>query len=160
PGDGQAASAADAPAGASADRIKVGDVELSAQQVQDLLIDKANADARRATMPATPEAYEAKLPEGFKLPEGIAWEVDPADPLLAAARRGANSRGMDQGGFSELLGLSAGAQAGSEAKINAARRAEIEKLGANGSMRVTALQTFFNGLVGTENAKAIDSMMA
>jgi hypothetical protein len=151
----------DQPAPASdGTTIKVGDVELTADQVKQLLVDKANADARKAAMPASPDGYEATLPADFKLPDGIEWKVDPADPLLADAKRWAHTRGLDQQAFSELVGLYTAAQAGSEAQIQTARQAEINKLGANGSMRVTALQTFFTGLVGSENAKAIDGMMA
>lgn len=145
---------------AGPDKIRVGDVELTAQQVQDLLIDKANADARRATMPAGPEGYELTLPADLKLPPGIDFKLDSADPLLASARTWAHSKGLDQQSFSELLGLYATATAGSESQIQTARAAEIQKLGVNGPVRVTALQTFFTGLVGSEKAKAISSMMA
>src|SRR6516162_4595460 len=44
---------------------------------------KASQDVRRSTLPPSPTDYKAELPPDFKIPEGIKYEFNNTDPLLA-----------------------------------------------------------------------------
>jgi hypothetical protein len=82
------------------------------------MIDRqAQDDLRKATLPATPDAYELKLPEGTKLPGDIAVQFDANDPGMVAARNWAHARGIDQQGFSEVLSICAAHVAQQEATL-------------------------------------------
>lgn len=109
---------------------------------------KAAEDSRKLTLPANAGAYEAKLPESFKAPDGVKFEFKADDPLLAQARTIAHAAGMSQEKFSEMLGVYAGAQVASQEAIKTARNAEVAKLGAAGPARVDALSTFFKAHLG------------
>jgi hypothetical protein len=101
---------------------------------------------KRLSLPQAPEAYEVKLPSDFKPPDGITFEFKKDDPLLAQARTMAHAMGISQDNFSKLLGLYAGAQVASQQAITTARNAEIAKLGATGTARVTAINTWLEAM--------------
>lgn len=107
----------------------------------------------------TPEAYKAELPKDLKLPQGVDFKFDDKDPLLgpvlAEARKTANELGLDQAGFSRLLGLHAAARASEISTLNAAHEAEVAKLGPAGQARVGAMQTFIGAKFGADALKAI-----
>jgi hypothetical protein len=52
---------------------------------------QAKDDLRKATLPAAPEAYEAKLPADLKLPGGQSYTFNQKDPSLVAAQNWAHS---------------------------------------------------------------------
>jgi hypothetical protein len=69
-------------------------------------------------------------------------------------------RQIDQGTFSEMVGLYASAKATEAAQLNAAHADQVAKMGANGPMRVTALETWFRGVVGDDKiAGAMKNML-
>ena len=111
------------------------------------------------TVPADPAAYELKLPVSLKLPEGIEFKVDATDPAYADMRAWAHKRGLSQDDFSEGLAIYASKVAREEATYRAAAAAEIAKMGANATMRVTAIETFLRGHVGDELATPMRSMI-
>src|SRR6266702_2501575 len=53
------------------DRVKVGEREFTAQELNDIASYKAAEDSRRATLPVDPNGYKAELPPDFKPPEGV-----------------------------------------------------------------------------------------
>jgi hypothetical protein len=120
---------------------------------------KAGQDVRRATLPPSPNDYKAELPTDFKVPDGVTYEFNQNDPLLAQARSVMHD--IDQGkisgqdAFSKLLALYAGGQVSSQQQINTARNAEIAKLGATGPARVDALTTFFRSYLGQADGDAV-----
>lgn len=120
----------------------------------------AAAESRRLALPAKAEDVKLELPKDFKLPQGVEFNLDPSKPEFAKLQQLAVARGLDHDTVTDLLGVYAETLVGSESEIQTARAAEISKLGANGPARVTALQTFFTGLIGDGKAKAIESMMA
>jgi hypothetical protein len=130
-----------ATAPAPGEKHKFNEMEFTEQELRDLLTARADAELRKAGLPATPEAYQASLPENFEMPNGVKFEINESDPLLTSARAWAHSKGLDQGTFSEMVGLYASAKAQETAQFNAAHTAEVAKMGANGPMRVTALET-------------------
>jgi hypothetical protein len=71
----------------------------------------------------------------------------------------AHEAGMSQENFSRMLGLYAGAQVSTEQHINAARNAEIAKLGATGPVRIDALSTFFKAYLGETEGRQLMARM-
>jgi hypothetical protein len=150
-----------APASVTADgKLRVGEFELSSADIAALMATKAQADLRATQVPATPEAFELKLPEGFKLPEGIGeFKFNEADSALRDLKTWAHGKGIDQQTFSEMLSFYASSEAQKEAAFRAAQRAEVQKLGANGTSRVTAVETWLRSELGDDLANGMRSMM-
>lgn len=128
--------------------------EGNAKKLNELTTFKAAEDSKRLSRPQTPEAYEAKLPADFQLPQGVTYAIDANDPMLAQGRQLMHE--IDQGklsgqeAFSKMLGLYAGMQINSETQIAAARTAEVAKLGATGPSRIDTIKTFYRGLYGND----------
>jgi hypothetical protein len=149
--------------GAPADplaKVKVGDMEVSQAELQEFFQAKGEADLRKASLPATPNDYVPVLPENFKLPAGVDFTVDAADPMLADVRSWAHGKGLSQSDFSELIGIYATGKGHEQAFINTATAAEVAKMGMNGVQRVTALETWLRGMVGDKLAGPMRQMMA
>lgn len=113
---------------------------------------------RRNSVPA-PEAYKAELPKELKLPPGVDFKFDDKDPILgpvlAEARKTANELGLDQAGFSRLLGLHAAARASELSTLKTAHEAEVTKLGPAGPARINAMETFIGAKFGPDAVKTI-----
>lgn len=105
-------------------------------------------------MPA-PEAYEAKLPADLKLPDGTAYTVDAANPALSNLRTWANARGIDQAGFSEMLGMLATYESSRDAIVAERSKAEIAKAGPNAPQRVDTVGKWIDGEMGKADAAPI-----
>ena len=144
---------------AAGDKHKFGEMEFTEQELRDFLTAKGEAELRKASLPGAPEKYEAKLPENFEMPAGVKFEISESDPLLIDARAWAHGKGLDQATFSEMVGLYASAKAKETAQLNAAHAAEVAKMGANGTMRVTALEQWLRGVVGDKLAGPMRTMM-
>jgi hypothetical protein len=103
-------------------------------------------------LPTKPDDYKTEFSPDFKIPDGIKYEFNANDPLLAQARSVMHD--IDQGkisgqqAFSKLLELYAGGQVSTQQQIQTARNAEIQKLGAAGPARIDALTTFFRAYLG------------
>lgn len=128
----------------------------------------AESESRKLSLPQSPDAYKAELPPDFKLPEGKEYTIDPASPVLAAARKLAHETGADQTTFSQWLGLWAGAQMQSDQMRVDRYNAEVNKLGSAGAARIDAVNTwldakgysaFKDGLVHAEAVQAVEKMM-
>lgn len=128
------------------------------KRFDELTASDAAAAVRRNSVPAA-EAYRAELPKELKLPEGVGFKFDDADPIMGSvlreARRAANEWGLDQAGFSRLLGLHAAARTDEALFYKNAAAAEDGKLGVNGHARRTAVETFIEAKFGEAAAKAI-----
>lgn len=103
---------------------------------------KAQEDSRKLTLPQRPEDYTLGLPKEFKAPDGIEYVPNPNDPLLPQARAFAQKYGLSVDAFHELMGLHAAGQIGTQQSIAAAKQAEVDKLGATGTARKTAVDTW------------------
>jgi hypothetical protein len=136
----------------SAITLRLGDLELTGQQISDLLKHKGETDLRRAAVPADPSQYKIEAKD-VVLPPGVEWRFNEAAPALAAARTWAHANGLSQDQFGSLLGQYASMEAAKEATFRNAMKRELDALGANATMRVTALETWLNGMVGPEIAK-------
>jgi hypothetical protein len=154
PSDADQQQAPDAAA-----KTKVGRYEVSETQLGEMLQRQAQEDLRRATVPASAEAYEAKLPADLKLPGGQQFKVDVNDPSFIAARNLAFAKGWTQSDLSEALGIFASHMAGQEAQLAERSRAEIAKAGVNAPQRVDAVGKWLDGFVGTDAAAPIKATL-
>jgi hypothetical protein len=139
--------------------VKVGDYEISAEELGAMMQRQAQDDLRQATLPPTADAYELKLPPDTKLPGDVQFQFDAKDPGLIAAKNWAHARGLDQGAFSEMLSIYAGHVAQQEATLAEISRAEIAKAGVNAPQRVDAVSKWLRAEMGDADAKPIISTM-
>jgi hypothetical protein len=102
-------------------------------------------DVRKGSLPQTPEAYKAELPADFKPPAGVEFKLDTSNPALGQLKAVAHKHGLTQDAVNELIGVYAGNEVGTEARIRAAAAAEVGKLGASGPSRVDAVTRFLDG---------------
>jgi hypothetical protein len=152
------------PVGVDADgRLAIGDLRLSADDVRGLLERKGIEDSRRATMPKDAASYDAGLPPDFVTPAGVGefrWSDDPVSVAsLGQVKQLAFELGLDQSSFSKLVAVYAGHQVAEQARFNAAKAAEIAKLGSNAAARVDAISTFLHAKLGDELARALTGSM-
>jgi hypothetical protein len=105
---------------------------------------KAADDVRRGALPQTPDAYKVELPTDFKPPAGVDFKLDTANPAFGQLKAVAHKHGLTQDAVNELIGVYAGDAVGGEARIAAARTAEVAKLGAAGPSRVDAVHRFLD----------------
>jgi hypothetical protein len=142
-----------------AGRLKVGDYELSSEDIASLMRTRAELDLRAAAVPATAADYKPDLPPDLKLPSGIEFKIDTADPAYRDLAAFAHARGWDQEAFSTAIGIFASREARQAAAFNEAQRAEVQKLGANGTSRVTAVETWLRSTLGDELANSMRPMI-
>ena len=145
----------DAPPAANAEKVRIGRYEVSESELGEMMTRQAADDLRKATLPAAPEAYEAKLPADLKLPGGQTYKFDANDPSLVAARNWAHAKGLSQDEFSQVLGIYASHVAGQEALLAERSRAEIAKAGVNAPQRMDAVTRWITGEVGEADARPI-----
>jgi hypothetical protein len=143
------------PAPADGGKFKVGKFEVSEGEIAAMMDRQAQDDLRKATAPASPEAYEARLPADLKLPAGQEYTFDASDPSLAAARNWAHAKGLSQDDFSQVLGIYASHVAGQEAILAERSRAEIAKAGVNAPQRMDAVTRWITAEVGEADARPI-----
>lgn len=110
----------------------------------------AAEQVRRNALPTKPEDVQIGLPKDFQLPQGVEFKFDPAKPEFSKLQAAAVKHGFSQDAVTDLVGVYAETLVSSEATTQAAKAAEVAKLGANGPARVTALETFFKGVGSPE----------
>lgn len=142
-----------------ATKNEVKGAELRAH-LDELATFKAAEDSRKLTLPATPEAYELKLPETFTPPEGIAVKLDPNDPMLKTAREMAHAKGWSQSDFSDALGVVASMKASEAAAYEAAKTANLAALGAKGPERIDAVTRWLAANFSEAEVKPILATLA
>lgn len=130
------------------------------KHLDELATFKAAEDSRRATLPQSPEAYEAKLPEGFTPPEGIKVDIDANDPMLKNARELAHAKGWSQSDFSEALGIVASMKAQEAATYETLKAKNLEGLGAKGPERIDAVTRWLSANFGEAEVKPVLATLA
>jgi hypothetical protein len=105
----------------------------------------AAEDVRKGSLPQTAEAYKVELPADFKPPAGIDFKLDTSNPALGQLKAVAHKHGLTQDAVNELIGVYAGAEVGTEARIKDAAAKEVTKLGPSGPARVDAVTRFMDG---------------
>ena len=147
-----------APAGPSTDgaaKIKVGDVEYSPAQLQDIAQRQATEDSKRLTLPTKPEEYQIALPADFAIPEGVTFEIDANDPRAPELQQFAHRHGLSQAAMSELVAIDAGKSLAEQTHMAAAAKTQIDLLGPNGPARVDAVTRWLKGVGGDDAATLI-----
>ena len=86
-----------------------------------------------------------KLPEAFKVPEGLEFKFDDASPELRDLKAWVHGKGIDQQTFSEMLSFYAHAQIREAQAFRAVQAREVERLGAKGQSRIVAVETWLRG---------------
>jgi hypothetical protein len=124
----------------------------------DLSARDAERVARAQALPQSPDAYQVALPEGFKPPEGMQFEFRNDDPAMIEARKAAHELGLDQNGFSRLLGIYAANKLGELQSTNSAREAEMTKLGSAAPQRIEAVETWLKAKVGDKANVMIETL--
>ena len=151
---------APAPAASVVDgKLRVGDYELSADDIANLMRTRAELNLRSTQVPADASGYKPDLPADLKLPAGIEVKIDTSDPSYRDLAAFAHARGWSQSDLSAALGIFASREAREAAAFAEAQRAEVQKLGANGTSRVTAVETWLRSELGDDLANGMRSMM-
>jgi hypothetical protein len=145
------------------DRIRVGDLELTADELKGLMERRGLEESRKATMPASAAEYNLPDAAALKLPEGMTWQWNLNDPvltpLIGQAKEWAFANGLGQEGFSKMMGMFAAHQIAEQQAVARAAAAEVGKLGAASNARVDAVKTFLHGHLGAELATALTRNM-
>ena len=139
-------------------KVSIAGKEYAEQSVADILADHAQREIVKAGLPGSPDKYEIKLPEGFKPPEGMAFEFKADDPALIEARKAAHELKLDQAGFSRMLGIYAANKLAENQAVTAGRQAEMDKLGATGPQRLEAVETWLKAKVGDKASTIISTL--
>ena len=112
-------------------------------------------------LPQSADAYKPELPKDFQIPQGVEFAFKTDDPLMAQAKTLFHDiqtgKVSGQEAFSKMLGLYAGALIADQQSINGARNAEIAKLGATGTSRINAIETFWKSFLGEDMGKQINA---
>ena len=162
---GEAEPRQDNAAPADNTKIRVGQAEFTAKELNDIVARDAAEQSRRLNVPADPSGYKIQLPADFRSPAGMIVDVaNENDPRYAAsyqmARQWAKSENLSQESFSKLLGLHASIVATEQAGIHAIAKAEAESLGANGPARMNAIGQFLRANYGDAKARPVMVSMA
>lgn len=107
---------------------------------------------QEAARPSSPNGYELKLPDSFKLPFGETLELDASDPFLGAARELAHRHQLSQAQFSDFLAAFAANEHRKASRLNAVRQANLDALGSLASARLEGLRVFLTSRAGRDGA--------
>lgn len=121
------------------------------QHLDGLTAFKAAEDSRKLSVPK-PTEYKLEFAPDYTLPQGIEWKWDDEgkSPLIGQAREYAAANGINQEGFSKLLGLYAASRVGEIQQLNTAKAAELGRLGENANARVDAVRTWLKSVGGSD----------
>jgi hypothetical protein len=145
------------------EKFKVGEFDVSEQEIRDLLSGKAERDLARTQIPAQPADYKVEVPATADLPEGaaVALKNDPATAaMIDAAQRWAHKNGLSQAAFNELVAIQAHGVIAEQQNYARLSAANLDALGSRGPQRIDALTTWIRGEVGDTDAKPIIATMA
>jgi hypothetical protein len=120
---------------------------------------EAHAEKLKA-LPTKAEDYklDVKLPEDFKLPDGLDikdLKVDDNDPRVKPLRELALKHQLPQEVVDELIALDAQTQIAAFTKHDELLQAEMKKLGENGKARVSAMESFLQKQVSPAQYEAM-----
>lgn len=110
----------------------------------------AEAQIRKNSLPGDPTKYDVKLPQDFQAPQGITFQFDQNDPMLAKSRELAHKRGLTQEEYSDFLGVYAATKISEHQQLSQARDAQKALLGSAADSRIAQIETWLRGRVGTK----------
>lgn len=123
---------------------------------------KAADDVRRGSLPASPDAYKFELGKDWVAPVGAEdFKLDANDPRAPHLKDWAHRHRVSQDALSELIGIGASTEVMAHLNIKAAQDAEIAKLGSGptATNRISAINTYLNGTLSPESAKALQGAL-
>ena len=123
-------------------------IEVSEQELRDLVSLKASEDSRKLTAPQKAEDFKLELPAELKMPEGVEFKLDLNHPSVEPARQFALRHGLSQSQFAEMVGIWASGVASEAVAFASAKAAEVAKLGDAGSARVDAVTGWLKAMGG------------
>lgn len=134
------------------------------EDVDGLMAFKAEADSREASRPQKVEDFKAKLPDDFKLPEGVELKegeslIDENDPRIAAAKEFVFARKGTQADFENLVALGVSMDIAERARMAEEVGKEREKLGGRAVERINAVTNWLDAKVGADFGQALHGMM-
>ena len=110
-------------------------------------------------VPGSPDAYALDLPADFEGVDGFEFSLGDDDPMLGEvvgeARALAHELGLSQDQFSKMVALGAKRDLAEFKALQAASKAQMKSLGANGPARVDAVTKFLVGHLGEDHAKSL-----
>jgi len=115
------------------------------------------AKARMAGVPEKADAYELKLPEGEKMPDG--FQLNPDDPRVAMAREFAHANKLTQAEFQGLVALDTKIKQAETDWVRQQSAEAFKRLGPNGQARVEAVKASIEARVGKELAPHLVAML-
>lgn len=121
---------------------------------------KAAEDSRKLTLPATPEAYQPTLPEGFTPPVGVDFKLDVNDPIIAQAQAMAHAKGWSQSDFSDALAVYANVKLNEAVQYEGAKTAALAGLGTTGPARIDAVTRWLGANFDEATVKPVLATMA
>jgi hypothetical protein len=131
-------------------KYRFGETALSEEEIRGLMERHSLEQNRKAAAPTDPSGYKAELPSDFVVPPGIEFQLDEKHPLLPVARQLAHD--IDQGkiggqeALSRLLALHGASEIARVQQFDRQVQAEVQKLGATGTTRVTTIQNFIKSI--------------
>lgn len=109
-----------------------------------------------------PEEYEVALPEDLVLPEGVTWELEKDDPLIAAFLPVAKEMNMSQDGFNRMVKTFIEYEAGAvKAEMDAEQERGQSELASipEGVKRVGAVSGWAKANMSSEDYEAFKTML-
>ena len=134
--------------------------EVTEAEARGLAERAALEQSRRATLPADPNGYKLELPKDFQIPQGVEFKLDPNSEAARLARDFAHSAGLSQEQFSKLVAIYAAERVAEQTMMADLRKQEIDKLGVQGSARVTAINNFLRAHFDADTAQAFMATLA
>lgn len=142
----------------AANRIAIDGAEYSTDDVRAALVERAEAQVRKTTLPQSPNDYKIENTPTFKAPEGVQFQWDMNDPLLQQARQLAHKQGLGQDQFSSFLDIYAANKIGEMQRLGTARAAELSKLGSAAQNRIEAISTWLKSRAGSDAEVLVNQM--
>lgn len=120
---------------------------------------KTQADAAKAAVPESPDAYEFAFNkaavEGLDLPEDFAFEIKADDPVLAEFRGTMHELGVPKEGAAKVFDLLTKYEGSKFAEALAHRKAEMTTLGPNHQARIGEVKRLLESRLPENLAKGL-----
>lgn len=128
----------------------------------DLVKASSEHKAKLDALPKKAEDYklELKLPSEVKMPDGLDIKIDEKDQRVVGLRAFALKHGMTNDAVNELIALDAQSQIAAFNASEELLQAEMQKLGANGKERVSAMNAFLEKHVPAAQREALRPFVA
>jgi hypothetical protein len=137
-------------------KLKIADgLELSPQEIRELVTKDAALRSRELTRPQRPEDFKFQVSPNFKPPPGLEFKLNENDPLVGAYRDFAIKHQFTQDQFTDGVDLIAAMKVNEASTFAAAKKAELGKLGATAPARIHQVTAWLAAMAGDKAKAAI-----